>query len=147
MWLSSWPNKRVGPQETKAELSQCRFFVGSIHFSCKTSTRVDRCFAVREGDSVFCSQKRGVVGLNDFYLMPKCCSSKESFFPLLGRLCSGRFYIFTEQMWFKRGFYRILAACFTLRGHDTCRFTAVIVFGREDLPSDASAFSLTSLEA
>ena len=23
-----------------------------------------------------------------------------SFFPLLGRLCSGRFYIFTEQMWF-----------------------------------------------
>ena len=22
------------------------------------------------------------------------------FFPLLGRLCSGRFYIFTEQMWF-----------------------------------------------
>ena len=80
MWLSSWPNKRVGPQETKAELSQCRFFVGSIHFSCKTSTRVDRCFVVREGDSVFCSQKRGVVGLNDFYLMPKCCSSKEVFF-------------------------------------------------------------------
>ena len=34
------------------------------------------------------------------------------FFPLLGRSCSGRFYIviFTEQMWF---------ACFTLRGHDT----------------------------
>ena len=38
----------------------------------------------------------------------------------------------------------ILAACFTLRGHDTYRFTVVIVSG---LPSDASAFSLTSLEA
>ena len=36
-----------------------------------------------------------------------------SFFPLLGRLCSGRFYIFTEQN------NVILAACFTLRGHGT----------------------------
>ena len=41
----------------------------------------------------------------------------------------------------------ILAACFTLRGHDTYRFTVVIVSGRQDLPSDASAFSLTSFEA
>ena len=31
----------------------------------------------------------------------------------------------------------ILAACFTLRGHDTYRFTVVIVSGRQDLPSDA----------
>ena len=39
----------------------------------------------------------------------------------------------------------ILAAYgFTPRGHDTYRFTVVIVSG---LPSDASAFSLTSLEA
>ena len=39
------------------------------------------------------------------------------FFPLLGRLCSGRFYIFTEQMWF-------LAACFTAeRSWHTYRFT------------------------
>ena len=38
----------------------------------------------------------------------------------------------------------ILATCFTLRGHDTYRFTVVIVSGRQDLPSDASAFSLTS---
>ena len=30
----------------------------------------------------------------------------------------------------------ILAACFTLRGHDTYRFTVVIVSGRQDLPSD-----------
>ena len=41
----------------------------------------------------------------------------------------------------------ILAACFTLRGHDTYRFTVVIVSGRQDLPSDESAFSLTSFEA
>ena len=40
----------------------------------------------------------------------------------------------------------ILAACFTLRGHYTYRFTVVIVSGRQDLPSDASAFSLTSIE-
>ena len=38
----------------------------------------------------------------------------------------------------------ILAACFTLRGH---QFTVVIVSGRQDLYSDASAFSLTSFEA
>ena len=41
----------------------------------------------------------------------------------------------------------ILAACFTLRGYDTYRFTVVIVSGRQDLLSDARAFSLTSLEA
>ena len=40
----------------------------------------------------------------------------------------------------------ILAACFTLRGYDTYRFTVVIVSGRQDLPSDASALSLTSFE-
>ena len=41
----------------------------------------------------------------------------------------------------------ILAACFILRGHGTHRFTVVIVSGRQDLPSYASAFSLTSFEA
>ena len=41
----------------------------------------------------------------------------------------------------------ILAACFTLRGHDTYRFSVVIISGRKGLPSDASAFSLTSFEA
>ena len=42
----------------------------------------------------------------------------------------------------------ILAACFTLRGHGihTYRFTVVFVSGRQDLPSDARAFSLTSFE-
>ena len=34
----------------------------------------------------------------------------------------------------------ILASCFTLRGHDTYLFTVVIVSGRQDLPSDTSAF-------
>ena len=42
---------------------------------------------------------------------------------------------------------KILAACLTLRGHDTYRFTVVSVSGRQDLPSDANAFSLTSFEA
>ena len=34
------------------------FFVGSSHFSRKTSTNDDRCFVIKEGDSVFCSQER-----------------------------------------------------------------------------------------
>ena len=37
----------------------------------------------------------------------------------------------------------ILAACFTLRG----RGTVVFASGRQDLPSDAIALSLTSFEA
>ena len=42
----------------------------------------------------------------------------------------------------------ILAACFTLRASwHTYRFTVVLVFGRQDLLSDARAFSLTSFEA
>ena len=41
----------------------------------------------------------------------------------------------------------ILVPCFTLRSHDTYRFTVVIVSGRQDLSFDASAFSLTSFEA
>ena len=41
----------------------------------------------------------------------------------------------------------ILAACFTLRGHGTHRFTVVFVSGRRDLPSDARAFSLPPFEA
>ena len=41
----------------------------------------------------------------------------------------------------------ILAACFTLRGHGTHRFIVVFVSDRQDLPSDARAFSFTSFEA
>ena len=41
----------------------------------------------------------------------------------------------------------ILAACFTLRGHGTHRFTVVFVSGQQDLPSDERAFSLTSFDA
>ena len=41
----------------------------------------------------------------------------------------------------------ILAACFTLKGHGTHQFTVVFASGRQDLPSDARAFSLTSFEA
>ena len=49
----------------------------------------------------------------------------------------------TEQM----SWDVILAACFTLRGHDTYRFTVVIVSGRKDLPSNGRAFFFTSFEA
>ena len=59
------------------------------------------------------------------------CSHK--FFPLLG----GHFH------WANV----ISAACFTLRGHSTHRFTAVFVFGQQELPSAERAFSLTSFEA
>ena len=43
----------------------------------------------------------------------------------------------------------ILAACFTPRGHGIhIDFnTVVFVSGRQDLPSDARSFSLTSFEA
>ena len=40
----------------------------------------------------------------------------------------------------------ISAACFTLRGHGTHIDLLVFVSGRQDLPSDATAFSLTSFE-
>ena len=52
------------------------------------------------GPSPLIYQYKEVVGLHDFYFMPKCCLFQYSFFLLLGRLCSGRFYIFTEQMCF-----------------------------------------------
>ena len=43
----------------------------------------------------------------------------------------------------------IFAAYFILRGCDTyiLEFSAVIVYGRHDLPSDARTFSLTSFES
>ena len=41
----------------------------------------------------------------------------------------------------------ILAACFTLGGHGTHRFTVVFISGQQDLPSDVRAFSLISFEA
>ena len=42
----------------------------------------------------------------------------------------------------------ILAACFTLRGHGIhIDLLCFVVSGRQDLPSDARAFSLTSFEA
>ena len=40
------------------ELSKHCFFVGSSHFSSKTSTKDDRCFVVKEGDSVFYLQQQ-----------------------------------------------------------------------------------------
>ena len=39
------------------------------------------------------------------------------------------------------------AACLTLRGHGTQRFTVVFVSGWQDLPPDERAFSLTSFKA
>ena len=62
-----------------------------------------------------------------------------SFSPLLGRLCSRRFYISLSKCDFSRLFH-------TERSWRTYRFTVVFVSGRQDLPSDARAFSLTSLK-
>ena len=63
MWLWSWRNKPAGSQETKAELSKRRFVRGFVPLSCKTSTKNDRCFFIKERESVFCSQQqcRGVA--------------------------------------------------------------------------------------
>ena len=72
--------------------------------------------------------------------MPKCARSNKVFF-----LCWVDYAL--EGSTANVILAGILAACFTLRGHDTYRFTVVIVSGRQDLPSDASAFSLTSFEA
>ena len=41
----------------------------------------------------------------------------------------------------------ILATFFTPRSHGTHRFTVVFDSGQQDLPSDARAFFLTSIEA
>ena len=41
----------------------------------------------------------------------------------------------------------ILAACFTLTGHCTYRFTVVFASGRHDLLPDERAFSLTLFKA
>ena len=41
----------------------------------------------------------------------------------------------------------IFAACFTLRGEGTYRFTVVFICGQQDLPSDGRTFSLISFDA
>ena len=45
------------PKKPKRNCPSAVLFVGSSHFSCKTSTKDDRCFFIKEGESVFCSQK------------------------------------------------------------------------------------------
>ena len=46
------------PKKPKRNCPSAVLFVGSSHFSCKTSTKDDRCFFIKEGESVFCSQKQ-----------------------------------------------------------------------------------------
>ena len=46
------------PKKPKRNFPSAVFFVGSSHFSRKTSTKDDRCFVIKEGDSVFCSQQQ-----------------------------------------------------------------------------------------
>ena len=46
------------PKKPKRNCPSAVFFVGSSHFSRKTSTKDDRCFVIKEGDSVFCSQQQ-----------------------------------------------------------------------------------------
>ena len=51
------------PKKPKRNCPSAVLFVGSCHFSCKTSTKDDRCFFIKERESVFCSQQqcRGVA--------------------------------------------------------------------------------------
>ena len=56
------------------------------------------------------------------------------------RLCSGGFYVLTEQMCI------IFVTCFILRGRDMHIDFLQFVSGQHDLPSDAIAFSLISFE-
>ena len=46
------------PKKPKRNCPSAVLFVGSSHFSCKTSTKDDRCFFIKEGESVFCSQQQ-----------------------------------------------------------------------------------------
>ena len=46
------------PKKPKRNCPSAVFFVGSSHFSRKTSSKDDRCFVIKEGDSVFCSQQQ-----------------------------------------------------------------------------------------
>ena len=46
------------PKKPKRNCPSAVFYVGSSHFSCKTSTMDDHCFVVKEGRSVFCSQQQ-----------------------------------------------------------------------------------------
>ena len=59
------------------------------------------------------SNKRGRLAYTMFTSCQNAACSHK-FFPLLGRLCSGRFYILTRHFHWANV---ILAACFTLRGH------------------------------
>ena len=69
--------------------------------------------------------------------MPKCARSNKVFF-----LCWVDYAL--EGSTANVILAGILAACFTLRGHDTYRFTVVIVSGRQDLPSDAIFLFITA---
>ena len=46
------------PKKPKRNCPSAVLFVGSSHFSCKTSTKEDRCFVIKEGESVFCTQQQ-----------------------------------------------------------------------------------------
>ena len=46
------------PKKPKRNCPSVVLFVGSSHVSCKTSTKEDRCFVIKEGESVFCTQQQ-----------------------------------------------------------------------------------------
>ena len=48
------------PKKPKRNCPSAVFFVGSPHFSRKTSTKDDSCFVIKEGHSVFCSQQQSM---------------------------------------------------------------------------------------
>ena len=84
--------------------------------------------------------KGGGIGLHDFYLMPKCC-----LFQYVFSLCWVDYAV--EGSTFSLSKCDFSCLFHTERSWHTYRFTVVFVSGRQDLPSDARAFSLTSFEA
>ena len=46
------------PRNQSGTVQALFFFVGSSHFSCKTSTKDDHCFVVKEGGSMFYLQQQ-----------------------------------------------------------------------------------------
>ena len=74
-------------------------------------------------------QKKGVVGLHDFYLMTKCCLFQQVLF-----LCWVDYAPNGSTFLLGRLFH-------TERPLHTYQLTDVFVSGRQDLPSDARAFS------
>ena len=89
---------------------------------------------------VYAVCKRGSLGNTWVLSCAKMMLVPMNFFSS-GRICSGGFYVLTEQMCIS-----FCSLFHTERSWQAYWFSAVYVFGRHNLPSNARAFSLTSFE-